>query len=181
MRDNLQRIILEILKEAGKIEREKLTPETIRRLKTQSDLKDRKVKPKYVINRTIKRLNDRGMVKIIITETKHTVKLTNDGREKLDKLRGFNHLVKTNAWDKRWRVVIMDIGESKRKERASLRNILKNLGFAMLRKSVWVYPYPCEKLINKLKQTLDLEDDIIYLIADRIDCEDNLKKYFFGN
>lgn len=47
-------------------------------------------------------------------------------------------------WDGKWRVVIFDIPVKYSKARHALRGKLKDLGFVLLQKSVFIYPYPCE-------------------------------------
>lgn len=44
-------------------------------------------------------------------------------------------------WDRKWRIVIFDIAETAKVVRESLRLKLKELGFGMLQKSVWVSPH----------------------------------------
>lgn len=44
-------------------------------------------------------------------------------------------------WDKKWRVTIFDIEEINRKLRDNLRHKLKELGFGMLQKSVFISPH----------------------------------------
>ena len=51
---------------------------------------------------------------------------------------------KPDKWDGKWRIVIFDIPEKKKKAREVLRAKLKDLGFKELQKSVFVLPYECE-------------------------------------
>ena len=67
---------------------------------------------------------------------------------------------KPNRWDGRWRMVIFDIPESRRKIRDALRWRLKNLGFKELQRSVFVFPYPCEDEINILINTYGLRREV---------------------
>ena len=68
------------------------------------------------------------------------IRLTKRGAEKTK--RDFSLLRLSKAkWDKKWRIVFFDIEEASRVTRNSLRVKLKELGFAMLQKSVWVTPH----------------------------------------
>ena len=62
------------------------------------------------------------------------------------------------VWDKKWRMIIFDIPEKKKVARESLRNKLKDLGFAKFQDSVWVTPFPCENEINFIKMVFNLSD-----------------------
>lgn len=53
-------------------------------------------------------------------------------------------------WDGKWRVVIFDIPEKKRKRRDDLRDQIKGLGFGMLQESVWISPFPIEEELVEL-------------------------------
>ena len=53
-------------------------------------------------------------------------------------------------WDGRWRLVLFDIPEKKKKARDALRFKLRQLGFHELQKSVFVHPYPCHNEIEFL-------------------------------
>jgi DNA-binding transcriptional regulator PaaX len=81
-------------------------------------------------------------------------------------------------WDKMWRIVIFDITEEQRKERALLRQILKNIGFIYLQQSVWVYPFPCDSQILTLKDKLGLTKNAVYILAQYIEGDAKIKKHF---
>ena len=85
---------------------------------------------------------------------------------------------KPKHWDKKWRILIFDIPETKKKQREYIRTTLINLGFIRLQDSVWVYPYDCEDYINLLKTDLRVGKDILYIIADRIEYDAPLRKHF---
>lgn len=64
-------------------------------------------------------------------------------------------------WDKKWRVVIFDVAEKRRKKRDYLREKLKSLGFGMLQESVWISPFPIENELIELFQTLNFKGEIL--------------------
>jgi len=83
-------------------------------------------------------------------------------------------------WDGKWRIIIFDIPELNRRERAFLRNELKRIGFLELQKSIWIFPYNIEKellLLLKLWK-LDFKGDIRFLRAEKIREDNDIRKYF---
>lgn len=53
-------------------------------------------------------------------------------------------------WDRKWRVVTFDIPIKNSKQRAAFVHRLKNLGFVMVQKSMWVHPAPCFSEVEQL-------------------------------
>ncbi|PIQ69388.1 MAG: CRISPR-associated endonuclease Cas2 [Candidatus Tagabacteria bacterium CG_4_10_14_0_2_um_filter_40_13] len=84
---------------------------------------------------------------------------------------------KAKTWDKKWRIVLFDIPESKRKIRDALRKKLKNLGFLEFQKSVFIYPYPARDEINFIINYFNIEDNVYYLEAP-ISPDYNFRKHF---
>lgn len=81
-------------------------------------------------------------------------------------------------WDHKWRVLIFDIPERRRKLRIQLRIVLRSIGFERLQDSVWVFPYDCEDLIALLKSDFRVGDDVRYIIADSIERDAALRRHF---
>lgn len=86
-------------------------------------------------------------------------------------------LKSSRRWDKKWRIVLFDIPESKKHIRDALRKKLKNLGFLEFQKSVFIYPYPCQDEINFIINFFDIEDCVYYLEAP-ISSDYNFCRYF---
>ena len=85
---------------------------------------------------------------------------------------------KPRRWDGKWRMLIFDIPETRKKSRAQLRLTLMGLGFRRLQDSVWVYPYDCEDFITVLKLDMKMGKDVLYVIADRIENDKALRTHF---
>lgn len=85
---------------------------------------------------------------------------------------------KPRRWDGKWRMLIFDIPETRKKSRAQLRCTLAGLGFRRLQDSVWVYPYDCEDFVTILKLDMRVGKDILYIIADRIENDKPLRIHF---
>lgn len=85
---------------------------------------------------------------------------------------------KKKKWDGRWRMVVFDVPEKRRRIRASLRAVMRETGFIRLQDSVWVYPYDCEDFIALLKAQLRIGKDVLYAIADTIERDKPLREHF---
>ena len=133
----------------------------------------------FEVNQAIKRLLDRGLIEIKEDIDSKYLEITNKGRNLLLKyeLEGLAR-DKPKKWDKKYRVVIFDISEQRKKVRDQLRGILKSFGFILLQDSVWVYPFECEEIIDLLKQYLQLREDVIYMTVESIENDKWLKKEF---
>jgi DNA-binding transcriptional regulator PaaX len=66
-------------------------------------------------------------------------------------------------WDHKWRVVTYDIPKGKDKERVFLNRRLKELGFKMLNKSLWVHPFKCDNVLQKITDYCNLSNSVIYM------------------
>ncbi|MEK7104321.1 MAG: hypothetical protein AAB842_02890 [Patescibacteria group bacterium] len=85
---------------------------------------------------------------------------------------------KPARWDGLWRIVIFDIPENKKYGRKALRNKMKEVGFYQLQKSVWVFPYKCEKEVGLLVEVFDINSFVNLITASKIKDDEKLKKYF---
>lgn len=66
----------------------------------------------------------------------------------------------TKHWDGKWYLVLLEIPETLRKKRDAFRKGLLQLGFGMLYKSVYVYPWDVINKVLNLIDSLELEDYI---------------------
>lgn len=135
----------------------------------------------YKIARALSRLKRNRLVILKELENdKFTIELTERGKRKVSEIQLAELAIKKpDLWDKKWRVVIFDIPDKTlRRARDVLRDKLKNLGFYQLQKSVWVFPYPCEKEIQFLCELFDIIPFVNLIVADSIYNDVWLKKYF---
>lgn len=87
-------------------------------------------------------------------------------------------IARPRVWDKKWRIVIFDIPEDKRKTRDSLRQHLAYLGFYKLQQSVSVYPFDCRNEIEFLVELHDIRKYVRFIVSEYIDNELHLKRVF---
>ena len=113
---------------------------------------------------------DDGTVEIVLTK---------DGKKKalkyqIDEIK----IKKPDKWDKKWRIVIFDIPEKKKKIREALRDKLKEIGFKELQKSVFIYPYPCEDEIDFIIEVFEIRPHVRFLIVDSFTNEEQFRLKF---
>ena len=70
-----------------------------------------------------------------------------------------------NNWDKKWRIVIFDIPKELHRERIKFRRKLESMGFIMLQKSVFVFPYSCDEEIGDISRALGVADYVDIIVA----------------
>jgi len=136
-------------------------------------------KEKYAISRSIKNLTSNGLVECFNSEHKQYFRLTNDGKQKFNQiaLEADGSLVSTE-WDHYWRIILLDIPEERKNERDALRYLLKKAGFVCIKNSVWISMYPYEHLFINIKKDLNLTNEMMIIVTDKID--ENTEKEFFS-
>lgn len=107
------------------------------------------------------------------------ITLTKRGRQRF-----YIHLVeniaipKPKKWDGQWRIVIFDVLEKFKVGREALREKLYNLGFRQIQKSIFVFPYPCEKEVNFVREIFGLSNQVRLIQASHFEGEEEVKEYF---
>ena len=81
-------------------------------------------------------------------------------------------------WQKKWYLVLFDVPEIQRNKRDYLRRFLLKLGFYPYQKSVYLFPYECEKEIRLIKKIVEGAKYMNYIVAEKIENE-KLAKIFF--
>ena len=114
---------------------------------------------------SIQYLKRRGHVAIKYLSNKRLkITLTKKGKTIVNQLAIEELQIKKPAiWDKKWRMVIFDVPNWKNKNRLAFTDNLKHIGFRMMQKSVWAYPYTCYDEIMILRKFYDIEKYVIYL------------------
>ena len=178
-RKNIQKIILRSIFGLGMLSMAAVAPNVVSIIKLFEGKDERKKKLKYSINRSLLRLEEKGLVEIIELKNKKFVRLTKKGEATLGFLEKHNFkLKKPKKWDGRWRIVTFDIRERRKKTRFLLRKTLKEIGFVKLQQSLWVYPYDCEELIALLKADFNLGKEVLYMIVDKLENDWSLRLEF---
>ena len=105
--------------------------------------------------------------------------LTKNGRKKALKFQ-FDEMKikKPDEWDGKWRVVIFDIPEKKKRAREALRDKLKELGFKELQKSVFIFPFECEDEIDFIVEVFEIRNCVRFLRVDSFTNDEQFKLKF---
>lgn len=114
--------------------------------------------------------NKDGSLTIILTENGKRKALT----YQIDEMK----IKKPKKWDGKWRIVLFDIPEKKKKVREALRHHLKNLDFFEYQKSVFVSPYDCKDEIEYIIEFYNIKKYVRFIVADLLDNELHLKHHF---
>lgn len=85
---------------------------------------------------------------------------------------------KKKSWNGKWFLVFFDVPEVQRNKRNYLRKFLKQLGFYPYQKSVYLFPYECEKEVALIKKIVEGAKYMKYIIAEKIEDEPKAKIYF---
>lgn len=136
----------------------------------------RKKKDKYEQYRELwvrfNKLKQKGNLEFAKEENGYLIyRLSQKGKNKIRKFI-FDELSVAipKEWDKKWRLVIFDIPESRRKERVALRKKLKDMGFYQCQKSAWIHPFPCLEEIEFLKDVLNIKPFVkLFLVEEMTD------------
>jgi DNA-binding transcriptional regulator PaaX len=129
-------------------------------------------KARYALNRSLRGLREAGLVESHFSGQNDYALLTPTGRRKATslKLESDTTLLNPN-WDGKWRIVLLDLPESRKNERESLRYLLKKAGFVCLKNSAWVSPFPFEHLFMNIKKDLGLSTELMIIVTDSLDPE----------
>ena len=177
-RENVQKAILSGIAAVGLLGVAVLAPNALQALKFFG-IEPKSKWQKYNINHSIKKLKENGLICFETTSRGTFARLTQKGEDKLRKFELLDYkLKKPKKWDKKWRMLIFDIKEERKRTREKIRFTLKRIGFLRLQDSVWVYPYDCEDLVTLMKADFKIGRDLLYLIVDTIEGDIKIKNYF---
>lgn len=126
------------------------------------------------------KLAAKGHVRFVEKHGSKRIEITEAGRRAfmLEEEKALLAAKRPKRWDKRWRLVMFDIPQSRRRDRDHLRATVRECGFLRLQDSVWVYPYDCEELVMLLKADMRIGKDVLYAIVESIENDDWIKKHF---
>lgn len=111
-------------------------------------------------------------------KNKAVVKLTKKGKAAFLRA-SFTDITipRPEKWDGQWRFFLFDVPEKRRLLRDVLRAKLKSLGFFQFQKSVWIYPFECEKELRYTCEYLEATPYTMMFTA-QIDNDRILRRYF---
>jgi len=132
----------------------------------------------YAITRSLKGLKEAGLIEQIPSPHNEFARLTKLGRKKMHSLQLDSDTTLVNTtWDGFWRIILLDLPETRKSERESLRYLLKKAGFVCLKNSAWISPFPFEHLFTNIKKDLGLSSEMMIIVTEFVDEE--TKKFLF--
>lgn len=155
-----------------------VAPNTLRLLDYLPGLKQYRVNEK--VKSALASLCKRGLISFENRAGKRYVRLTEAGKKYLviERYKMSRRDAPKRKWDGRWRIVMFDIPEKRRRTRDAFRSIMKDAGFVRFQDSAWIYPYDCEDLVALLKADLRLGNAVRYVIADTVENDASLRTLF---
>ncbi|MFA5791879.1 MAG: hypothetical protein WC884_02485 [Candidatus Paceibacterota bacterium] len=148
-------ILKQIPKEWKKIDRQSL---------------ERAINSLYTSHLVQKKENENGTTTLILSENGKQKAL----RFNIDEL----EIEKPAKWDRKWRIVMFDIPEKSRRLRNSLRFHFQEIGLIEFQKSVFVYPYPCQKEIEFIIELYNARKYVRFVLVEEVDNKLHLMKKF---
>ncbi len=135
---------------------------------------------KYQYSATINRMNEKGLIQFISKDGELRITITPKGHKIVNNLLlgDYKQLKRPIDWDGKWRMVMFDIPEDKRKIRNILRFHLKKVGFLQIQGSVWIYPYSCEEVVTLIKTNFNFNNEVIYITTESFENDRKFKKVF---
>jgi DNA-binding transcriptional regulator PaaX len=133
-------------------------------------------------NRSLKRFTERNFIKMLDQKGRIRYEMTEKGMKKILELRFKGNFLAQRKWNGLWRVVIFDIPEEKKAFREAFRRRLRFLKFFPLQKSVFVFPFDCEKEIYELAQFFNVGEYLqTFLVRSLGQKEGEVKDFFASN
>ncbi len=126
----------------------------------------------YAVTRSIKNLAELGLIETLEGGQNDYARITKKGRQKLASLKLDNKNSLSNpTWDGKWRIILLDLPETRKAEREALRYLLKKAGFICLKNSAYVSPYPFEFLFQNMKKDFELSTELMIIVTENLDPE----------
>ena len=172
-RNELKKLILESVKVTGLVTVALVAPNVIGAMAKIGII--RSSRQREVIVRSCDRLISLGL---LTRNEAGLLRLTSKGEVAMRRLSSGVFKARPRRWDGKWRVLIFDIPEYRRKTRDDLRRSLHHIGFVPLQQSVWVYPYDCEDFITLMKADFHIGNAMLYMIVDSIENDKHLRQHF---
>lgn len=135
---------------------------------------------RYGLPRAVRLLEKKRLITLVRSEDGvYLVRPTERGKERAALTQLLDtRLITKKKWDGRWRLVVFDVPEEKRKMRNLLRQCLRNWDFYKLQASVFVTPCDCREAIELLIHACHGERYIRFIEAGHISRDWDVRKYF---
>lgn len=165
---------------AGVVSIALVAPKMIRLLKKLDRPAKNRAQLYQRIRQGVKRLEEEGLVTVSGEHGKRRILITEKGRKMMREIEFREHTIPEQAfWDGKWRVLIFDISERRRRTRNQLRRLLGGAGFVRIQDSVWVYPYPCDEFVSLVRAHLKSGvGEVRSFVAEALESDKTLRDHF---
>ena len=176
----MKNLLLRSLAATGVVSIALVAPKMTRFLKELDRPAKNRVQLYQRISQGISRLAQAGLVTISGERGRRQIMLTKKGLEMLEQIEFEDYMIPEPAfWDGKWRVLIFDISERRRRVRNQLRRLLQGTGFVRIQDSVWVYPYPCDEFITLVRAHLKSGvGEMRSFVAEALESDKPLREHF---
>lgn len=121
------------------------------------------------LGRIIKRLEKQEMLAIREVGNKVHIEITEKGKKRILAYDFENIELKAKKRDGKWRLIIFDIPEGRKRNREAFRAKLVQLGCIRLQDSVFVSAFPCRNEIDFIVHYLEISDYVTVVVLDKIE------------
>ena len=176
----MKNLLLRTLAVAGMVSVVLLAPKMTRLLKHLDRPAKNRTQLYRRISQGLARLENDGLVTVTGEYANRRVKITEKGIKMLEKIEFGEHVISEPAfWDGKWRVLIFDINERRRRVRTQLRHLLDGAGFVRVQDSVWVHPYPCDEFVSLVRAHLKSGvGEMRIFVAEALESDKDLREHF---
>ena len=177
-KENIQKAVLSIVAVAGTLAIAAIAPNVFQAF--PKILGKQRYKLAFQARTAASRLAAKGYVRFVGKDGKRRIEITEVGQRMIDLEQEKLLLASKRGrrWDKRFRLVMFDIPQKRRRDRDHLRAVMRECGFLRLQDSVWVYPYDCEDLVTLLKVDIKIGKDVLYVIVESVENDAWIKRHF---
>jgi len=173
---NLQHAVMFAIGTAGLLTVAAVAPNTLQLLDRVGPL----ARLKYQSKKVLTRLKQKGAIQFVERDGVRYVRLTKEGNKiftfEQEKVR--LAVTKPRRWDRRYRLVIFDVPEKRKRDRERLRAYMQEAGFLCVQDSVWLYPYDCEDFMALLKAHLHIGKAVLYAVVENIEHDKWIRAHF---
>lgn len=121
------------------------------------------------LGRIVRRLEKQRMIDFNQENGQIRITITDKGKTRLLSYNFENMEIKEPKTDGKWRLVIFDIPEERKRDRESFRRKLLQLGFVRLQDSVFASPFKCKEEIDFLSNYLNISDFVTLAVIEKIE------------
>lgn len=110
------------------------------------------------LEKTYKTLVRRKFVRVKEEKGKHILEVTEAGKKQQKEYEAADvKIPRPQTWDGKWRMIVFDIPESKKRAREALRGTLKRLECYRFQDSVFIHPFECESEIDLVTEIFGVQ------------------------